>query len=134
MQTFKIRDAASYNSVTEKFDYFTERLSLPLALRLISLAKITSHQHILDIGTGTGVVALQVAQLIDDVTVTGIDLSEEMLTNAKQKAVKLKLEQKTNFVQMDAENLVFENEKFETVVSLFALLHFPNPLIALTEI
>ena len=27
----------------------------------------------------------------------------------------------------------FENEKFDTIVSLFALLHFPNPLNALKE-
>lgn len=35
---------------------------------------------------------------------------------------------------MDAENLEFEAETFDAVVSLFALLHFPNPLTALKEI
>jgi SAM-dependent methyltransferase len=35
---------------------------------------------------------------------------------------------------MDAEALDFEAESFDVVVSLFALLHFPNPLIALKEI
>jgi len=35
---------------------------------------------------------------------------------------------------MDAESLNFDDEKFDVVVSLFALLHFPNPLAALEEI
>ena len=133
-RTFKIRDASSYDSVTDQFDYFTERLTRPLASRLISLAKITPHENILDIGTGTGVVALQAAQLIDSGKVTGIDLSEEMLAKAKNKAARLKVEQKVHFIQMDAESLNFDDEKFDAVVSLFALLHFPEPLTALEEI
>ncbi len=64
-QTFKIRDASSYDSVTEQFDFFTERLSSPLASHMIRLAEIAPTEKILDIGTGTGVVALQAARLID---------------------------------------------------------------------
>jgi ubiquinone/menaquinone biosynthesis C-methylase UbiE len=35
---------------------------------------------------------------------------------------------------MNVEELQFADESFDTVVSLFALFHFPNPLTALKEI
>ncbi len=134
-QEFKTRDATSYDAVTEQFDYFTERLSSPLAAQMVSLAEIKPSDAVLDIGTGTGVVALQAAKKIGaDGKVTGIDLSEGMLATATAKAEKLGLAEKVEFSQMDAEKLEFANESFETVVSLFALLHFPDPLTALKEI
>ena len=134
-QTFKTRDATSYDGVTEQFDFFTERLTTPLAERLVSLAQIKPSDSILDVGTGTGVVALLAAKKIaEGGKVHGIDLSEGMLATARAKAEKLGLEEKVKFSQMDAENLEFEAVTFDAVVSLFALLHFPNPLTALKEI
>ncbi|MBA3634551.1 MAG: methyltransferase domain-containing protein [Acidobacteria bacterium] len=134
-QTFKTRDATSYDAVTEQFDFFTERLTSPLATHLVSLAEIKPSDSVLDVGTGTGVVALLAAKKIaEGGKVHGIDLSEGMLVTATAKAEKLGLEEKIKFSQMDAENLEFEAETFDAVVSLFALLHFPNPLTALKEI
>lgn len=134
-QNFKTRDATSYDAVAEQFDFFTERLTSPLAAHLISLAEIKPPDSVLDVGTGTGVVALLAAKKIaKGGRVHGIDLSEGMLVTATAKAEKLGLEEKIKFSQMDAENLEFEAETFDAVVSLFALLHFPNPLTALKEI
>ncbi len=133
-QTFKTRDAASYNSLTEQFDFFTDCLSSSLAAQMVSLAKIGSPHSVLDVGTGTGVVALQAAGKIGVGKVHGIDLSEEMLATATAKADRLGLAGKIEFIRMDAEELKFEAQTFDTAVSLFALLHFPNPLMALREI
>ncbi len=102
---------------------------------MVSLAEIKPSDSVLDIGTGTGVVALLAAKKIaEDGKVHGIDLSEGMLATATAKAEKFGLEEKVKFSQMDAENLEFEAGTFDAVVSLFALLHFPNPLTALKEI
>lgn len=134
-QTFKTRDATSYDALTEQFDFFTERLSNPLAARMVALAEVNSSDVVLDIGTGTGVVALQAAKEIGaGGKVHGIDLSGGMLKTATAKAEKLGLAAKTEFTQMDAEKLEFADGSFDKVVSLFALLHFPNPLVALKEI
>lgn len=134
-QTFKTRDATSYDAVTEQFDFFTERLSSRLAERMILLAEIKSSNSVLDIGTGTGVVALQAAKKIAaGGKIYGIDLSEGMLAAATAKAEKLGLAEKIVFSRMDAEELQFPDADFDTVVSLFALLHFPDPLAALKEI
>ena len=134
-EKFKTRDATSYDAVTAEFDRFTERLTSPLAARMISLAEIKTSDAVLDVGTGTGVVALQAANKIEEKgRIYGIDLSEGMLATARAKAEKLGIASKVEFSQMDAEELKFEAEKFDAVVSLFALLHFPNPLAALKEV
>ena len=131
---FKTRDAASYDALTEQFDHFTERLTRPLADRMIKLAELGQNDHVLDVGTGTGVVALQAAQATRNGKVCGVDLSEKMLATARMKADKLGIAEKIEFRQMDAEELQFPESTFDTVVSLFALLHFPDPLKALKEI
>lgn len=134
-QAFKTRDATSYDSLAEQFDYYTERLSHKLAARMVALAEIATNDRVLDVGTGTGVVALQAAQIVGEKgMIDGVDLSDGMLETAKNKAVRLNLVAKTKFSRMDAENLEFDAQTFDKVVSLFALLHFPNPLVALKEI
>ena len=133
-QEFKTRDASSYDSVTDEFDRFTDRLSLPLAARMISLAQLAPSQQIPDIGTGTGIVALQAAQEVGPTgKVLGIDLSDVMLETAKTKALRAGLTNCVEFRKMDAEALDLEDCTFDAVLSLFALLHFPDPLLALEE-
>ena len=132
---FKVRDAASYDSLTAEFDRFTQRLSTPLAERLLTLATPRSTDRILDVGTGTGVVALLAAQrLASSGKVVGVDLSDKMLSAAKFKAERQGLADRVDFCQMDAESLTFADSSFDASVSLFALLHFPNPLASLREI
>lgn len=131
---FKRRDAASYNSVIHEFDRYTERLTLPLAARLISLAKMAPSSLVLDAGCGTGIVALQAARVGGPHgKVLGIDLSEPMLALAAAKARQAAIADRVQFQNMDAEALALGDRSFDVVLSLFALLHFPNPRTALGE-
>ena len=72
---------------------------------------------ILDIGCGTGNLSLELAKL--GAEVTGVDISEAMLVKAREKAAKENL--CINFCCADANNLPFEDETFDAVVSLSAL-------------
>ncbi len=133
-QTFKTRDASSYDAVTNQFDLFTERLSRPLAARLIELAYLKPSEHVLDVGTGRGVVALPAAEHVGrNGKVIGIDLSEGMLARAQAKAERAGLGDQVEFRRMDAETLELEDQSFDAALSLFALFHFPNPLSAIKE-
>ncbi len=133
-EAFKVRDAGSYDDLTAEFDQFTARLSQPLAEHLVALAQLTPGERVLDIGTGTGVIALLAAgRVAPKGAVTGIDLSEGMLKAASEKASRTGLAHLVQFRLMDAEALEFGGASFDAVLSLFALLHFPNPLTALRE-
>ncbi len=132
-QVFKIKDASSYDTVSEQFEVFTQMLSLPFVERMTRLAKLQPADRILDIGTGTGIVAFNAARAVPKGRVVAVDLSEGMLANARTKARRLVSATPIEFRRMDAESLELEDQSFDTVLSLFALLHFPNPSQALAE-
>ena len=134
-QDFKFRDAASYDSLTAEFDLFTQKFARLFAERLVGIAALEPNDCVLDVGTGTGVVALLAAQkLTGSGTVLGVDLSDQMLASAKSKAAKRGFADRVKFCRMDAEALTLKDSSFDTSLSLFAILHFPNPLAALREI
>ena len=131
---FKTRDAASYDTVAVEYETFAARLSTPFAARAVSLARVAPGARVLDVGTGTGIVALEAATRVGPHgRVVGIDLSAEMLAAARARAVRAGLAPRVEFQPMDAEALAFGDRSFDAVVSLFALLHFPNPRSAVEE-
>jgi ubiquinone/menaquinone biosynthesis C-methylase UbiE len=89
----------------------------------------SSGKKVLDVGVGTGFLSTMLAEMGHDVV--GIDLSEEMIKNARKKmdarGLKVKLE------LGDAENLPFEDESFDAVVNRAVLWTLPNPKKALSE-
>ncbi|AXS82107.1 class I SAM-dependent methyltransferase [Marinobacter sp. Arc7-DN-1] len=132
---FKLDDADSYNEVVDLFDKYTEQVTGHLPTPMMSMAGIKADQRVLDIGAGTGIVALEVARKLGEQgEVVGIDLSDGMLATAKEKAEKAGLAGTVRFLKMDAEALEFDANSFDSVLSLYALRHFPNPEKAVSEI
>jgi len=133
-ESFKSRDAASYDAVSDAFDHFTKRFAEPIAQRMVALAELSPYETILDVGTGTGILALRAAEKMGSTgKVIGIDLSEGMLKTATRKASKGGMHGAVEFQRMDAEELRFAEGSFDAVLSLFALRHFPRPRVALKE-
>lgn len=86
-------------------------------------------KEILDVGTGTGFLAILLAELGH--RCTGIDLSEGMMEVAKSKSESQCLD--INFDIGDAENLSYSDNTFDFVVNRHLLWTIPNPEKALNE-
>ena len=88
--------------------------------------------HVLDIGTGRGFTAVELARRGADVTT--LDMSEEMLKSAWLHAVDTGVAEKIEFYLTDGGDLPFEEGSFEVVTMINVLHHLENPDAVLPEI
>lgn len=86
---------------------------------------------VLDIGTGPGYFAINLALM--GYQVTGIDLTPAMLDRAKEYAKRLNCEDKTKFLEMNAQSLAFEDRSFDVVITRNLTWTLPNVEAAYTE-
>jgi ubiquinone/menaquinone biosynthesis C-methylase UbiE len=93
-------------------------------------ARFSGRPHeVLDVGCGTGFIALRFAELGH--TVTGIDLSPLMLDRAQSKAERAGFE--IDFRGGDASELDCEDETFDIVVARHVVWNLPNPELGVAE-
>jgi demethylmenaquinone methyltransferase/2-methoxy-6-polyprenyl-1,4-benzoquinol methylase len=87
-------------------------------------------RRVLDLGCGTGDLAIQMAKMADDIEVIGLDYSLPMLEIARKKARRLAREKKITFVYGDAAHLPFPDGYFDCADISFAFrnLTYRNPL------
>ena len=85
-------------------------------------------EEILDLGTGTGDMAIRMAKNIHDARVTGYDFSPSMLNAARNKAQRLHIIN-IEFIEGDAAEMPFENDRFDVIGISFAFrnITFKNP-------
>ncbi len=68
---------------------------------VLELAKGLLHPHLVDVGTGSGCIALALAHDLKGAKVHATDLSAEALEVARANAVRLQLEKRVQFLQCD---------------------------------
>lgn len=131
---FKLQDSGSYDVVAESFARYTNRFTRPVAQHLLDLASLRPGDRALDIGTGSGVVAIEAGLRVRPRgSVLGIDLSDGLMRIARDETRRATLDRVVQYQRMDAEQLELGDSSFDAVVSLFALLHLPDPLRGLRE-
>lgn len=85
--------------------------------------------EVLEVGVGTG---KNMSYYPDGVQVTAIDISEEMLSRARKRAKTLGLN--VDLRRMDAQEMAFPSDSFDTVVATFVFCSVPDPVIGLKEL
>jgi len=100
--------------------------------RLAALLEWSPGQHVLDVGTGTGVAAFRAAERVGSHgQVIGVDCAWAMADKAR--ATTQGKWRNVSFAQMDAEFLSLPNECFDLVVCAFSLFQFVDMGRALSE-
>lgn len=107
----------------------TELYTCQPAARLVVFARITSGQRVLDVGCGTGVVALAASR--SGARVTGLDLTPELLRRARENSSIAAAE--IDWHEGDAEAMPFEDATFDVVVSQFGHMFAPRPDVVTRE-
>lgn len=97
------------------------------------LAQEVDHGLALDVGTGPGYVAAEVARARPGLQVIGLDLAAHMVEKAGRYAAWVGLDGRALWPQADGHHLPFADHVFDLVLSSFAMHHWNDPLLVLNE-
>lgn len=84
--------------------------------------------HVVDVACGPGDNFRYMSESAD---IVAVDISPDVLEWAQQEATVRDMS--VTFKQMDAQNLAFEDDSFDTVISTLSTCTFPDPVQALNE-
>ena len=129
--------AEMFDNIAPKYDFLNHFLSFGIdkiwRRKAIKLLAKYSPASILDVATGTGDFAIA-ALKTGAQNITGIDISEEMLSFGRVKINKLGLTQSIQLLKGDSEDLQFESNSFDAVTVAFGIRNFENLSVGIEEI
>ena len=132
-----VRD--TFTSVAPRYDLANHLLSGGIDFlwrrKLVKQAREGAHDHILDLATGSGDVALALRSgLSAKVKITGVDFCEPMLDRARWKRDRQNLEKEVNqFLVGDCLDLKFPDESFDLITIAFGLRNLADRKLGLLE-
>lgn len=126
-----------FDSIAPAYDFMNRAMTLGIdrlwRRKAISLLAGKPHDYILDIATGTGDLAIELAHRLDPLEVTGVDLSEAMLAKGREKVADENLTDVIRLQQADCLSLPFTDDTFDIVTSAFGVRNFENLLAGYRE-
>lgn len=126
-----------FDNIAPKYDLLNHVLSMKIDVlwrnKLVKWMKNDNPQEVLDVATGTGDLAITIEKGTGS-KVVGLDLSQQMLNVGVIKIKKLKLDGKISMQKGDAENLPFEDNRFDAVSVAFGVRNFENLTKGLAEL
>lgn len=126
-----------FDNIAPKYDLLNRVLSLKIDVlwrnTLVKWMKNDNPQEVLDVATGTGDLAITIEKGTGS-KVIGLDLSQQMLNVGVIKIKKLNLDGKISMQKGDAENLPFEDNRFDAVSVAFGVRNFENLTKGLAEL
>ena len=126
-----------FDNIAPKYDLLNHVLSMKIDVlwrnTLVKWMNKDAPKLVLDVATGTGDLAIAV-QKGTGAEVVGLDLSQQMLNVGIDKIKKINLDQQISMQKGDAENLPFEDNKFDAVSVAFGVRNFENLEKGLAEL
>ncbi|MCS3529391.1 bifunctional demethylmenaquinone methyltransferase/2-methoxy-6-polyprenyl-1,4-benzoquinol methylase UbiE [Chryseobacterium sp. JUb7] len=126
-----------FDNIAPKYDLLNHVLSMKIDVlwrnTLVKMMKNDNPQEVLDVATGTGDLAITIEKGTN-AKVIGLDLSQQMLNVGVIKIKKLNLDGKISMQKGDAENLPFEDNRFDAVSVAFGVRNFENLKKGLAEL
>ena len=130
-QTKKEQVEQMFDNIASTYDRLNHILSFNIdrlwRRRVVRLVRRSGAQHIMDMATGTGDLAIAMARSIKGAHILGIDLSEEMLGVARLKVERAGLAERIELKKGDAEALTFvEDNTMDAATVAFGVRNFEH--------
>lgn len=126
-----------FDTISGDYDGLNRVISFGIDIKwrkkVVNIVKNTNPNTILDIATGTGDLAINLAKT-NATKITGLDISSGMLEIGKQKIKTKGLDTKIEMVLGDSENMPFANNTFDAITVAFGVRNFENLENGLKEI
>ena len=130
-------ESFSGKDICRQYDAHAKHYMMPVYrhfARIIARTRLAGCR-VLDIGTGSGLLAIELARLPDrDFKITGVDISEEMLQIARENVKQAGFSHRITLKVASASSIPFADGSFDIVVSNASLHHWSNPPAVFSEI
>lgn len=131
---------AMFDRIAKRYDLMNTVMTAGLhdqwRRRAVEIAGVGPGDHVLDVATGTGDLAFELAKTVSPGgSVTGADFSEEMLMVARQKQAQALqgVDVEVVFEQGNALDLKYDDDTFDAVTVGFGVRNFSDLAAGLTE-
>lgn len=114
----------AYRRYARVYDFAFGAVFQPGRKAIIDRMHCMPGDHVLEVGVGTG---LSLPMYPNNVVVTGIDISSEMLARAHTRKMRDRLDNVVHLSVMDAENMEFKDNSFDKVVAMYVASVVPHP-------
>jgi demethylmenaquinone methyltransferase/2-methoxy-6-polyprenyl-1,4-benzoquinol methylase len=127
-----------FDKIARRYDFMNRVLSLGLdkgwRRRTVKSLNLGDRPRVLDVATGTGDLAIDIARARPLAQVIGLDPSEAMLAIAGEKIAKKKLSERVTLVVGDAQKLPYKDCEMDAATIAFGIRNVPDRLLGLREL
>lgn len=136
-QTKKEQVREMFDNIAPRYDLLNHTLSMSIdriwRRRVVRIVRRAHPRRILDVATGTGDLAIEMARRIRGVQVLGVDLSEGMLDVARRKVSARGLDERVVLDVGDAEHLAVSDASVDVATVAFGVRNFGDLEAGLRE-
>ncbi len=126
-----------FDTISGDYDGLNRVISFGIDIKwrkkVVKIVKENNPDTILDIATGTGDLAINLAET-NATKITGLDISSGMLEIGKAKIKNKALDSKIEMILADSENMPFEDNSFDAITVAFGIRNFESLENGLKEI
>ena len=119
-----------FDSIAPAYDFMNRCMTMGIdklwRRKAVKIVGKSRPQHLLDVATGTGDLAIQLCKKLNPAKIVGIDLSEGMLEIGRRKVADRGLDQVISLEQGDCLNLRFGEGEFDAVTVAYGVRNFEH--------